>query len=283
MAFKQDWKAVQKAYDAAQFFYDIFWNTRTHGGINYGYWTAQTKSISQATKNLFQLLYQEGVQDTNKQYNILDAGCGVGGMIKYFSTQYTSLQLTGINISHKQLNICRKKNKENNSIFYNQNYLNTTFKDNSFDLIYAIESMFHTAQKDRFLAEMYRILRPSGKLIVGDYFLTNKDYTSEEYAQLKDWWTGYESPPVIHLDQFESLGKATDFDQIQLNDISQAVLPASKRIHNYGQLGVKIAKVLNAFKINIGLDIKNAKATVQQYNSLKDGLWIYGIITLKKN
>ena len=48
--------------------------------------------------------------------------------------------------------------------------MNTSYKKNFFDRIFTLESVIYSPNKKEFVKEMYRILKPNGKIIILDIF-----------------------------------------------------------------------------------------------------------------
>ena len=101
---------------------------------------------------------------------ILDAGCGVGGTSIYLGNKFPNISFTGITISRKQVEMARKfadeRNFNNNTEFLLMDYMNTTFPDDYFDGIFALESISYAPNKRDFIREMHRILKPGGRLVI---------------------------------------------------------------------------------------------------------------------
>ncbi len=57
--------------------------------------------------------------------------------------------------------------------FEQTNYLNTGYPAESFDLVWAIESVCYANNKKEFLQEAFRLLKKGGRLIVADFFKAN--------------------------------------------------------------------------------------------------------------
>jgi ubiquinone/menaquinone biosynthesis C-methylase UbiE len=53
------------------------------------------------------------------------------------------------------------------------NYNNTGFPDNYFDAVISLESISYAKDKKDFVQEMYRILKPGGRLVIIDGFFIN--------------------------------------------------------------------------------------------------------------
>ena len=106
----------------------------------------------------------------DKNAKILDAGCGVGGTCIYLGNKFPNINFIGITISRKQVELARKfakeKNFNNNTNFLLMDYMKTDFPDNYFDGVFALESISYAPNKKAFIEEMYRILKPGGKLVI---------------------------------------------------------------------------------------------------------------------
>ncbi|WP_395751097.1 class I SAM-dependent methyltransferase [Prosthecobacter sp.] len=95
---------------------------------------------------------------------LLDAGCGTGGMLDYLQRRSGDLEVTGIDVAEQAVRCC------------NQRGLTTVrvaavealpFDDASFDAILSLDVLYHSSvNEERALAEMRRVLRPDGLLLM---------------------------------------------------------------------------------------------------------------------
>lgn len=108
---------------------------------------------------------------------ILDVGCGFGGTIASLNERFSNLQLTGVNIDVRQLDRAQstvRASNRNTIAFIEGNAMALPFPAASFDVVLAVECIFHFPERERFLAEAARVLRPNGVLVVSD-FVPNED------------------------------------------------------------------------------------------------------------
>lgn len=117
---------------------------------------------------------------TEKDYVILDLGCGNGVSTAYLSGK----TVVGVDLSLKQL--IRAKKKYPNRNFLVGDATKLPFKSNTFDLIVAINLLHHLSDKtDTGLKECYRVLKKGGKLLTVDPNLTNPfGFTTRELFKL---------------------------------------------------------------------------------------------------
>jgi ubiquinone/menaquinone biosynthesis C-methylase UbiE len=97
-------------------------------------------------------------------FSFLDAGCGNGIYLNFMSDKYPEAKLFGFDFSDTIIPIARK-NAPNTEI--NQGNLEKlTCADASFDLILCTQVIEHLLDDKKGLAELYRILKPGGYLII---------------------------------------------------------------------------------------------------------------------
>ncbi len=105
-------------------------------------------------------------------YLILDAGCGTGN----FSIKLSKMgcHVTGIDISPDMLAIARLKA---NCLFLPIDFIamdmdRLNLPDNCFDGVFSMAAWEFICEPDKAFAELYRVLKPGGKLLIGTI---NKD------------------------------------------------------------------------------------------------------------
>ena len=133
------------------------------GFSNFGYWDKSTINGEEAANQLIDKLISNLPKDQSK---ILDVACGQGGTTKRLSNHFPSAEITGINISEKQLDEARLQSKKCRFVKMNAEVLD--FGDNYFDSILCTEAAFHFKTRESFFKEAWRVLKPGGSLIMTD-------------------------------------------------------------------------------------------------------------------
>jgi len=99
---------------------------------------------------------------------ILDCGCGIGGTMKQIALLYPNTNVYGINVSDGQIKMAEQVLEGlNNCNLSVQDFMNTNYKDNTFDIVYFCESICHN-NFEKVIAESRRILKPNGTLYIKD-------------------------------------------------------------------------------------------------------------------
>jgi MPBQ/MSBQ methyltransferase len=146
--------------------FDFFGFNNQSDFLNFGYWFENTNSHREACENLMEKLLD---CIPEKKGTILDVACGKGATTRHLLKYYKAENVTGINISAKQLQICRKN--ASGCTFRQIDATNLEFPHNSFDTIICVEAAVHFDTREKFLHEAQQVLKPGGRLVLSDALL----------------------------------------------------------------------------------------------------------------
>ena len=141
---------------------------------------------------------------------------------------------TGITLSPVQASRARERAGELNLSqtlnFQVADALSLPFEDDSFDLVWTLESGEHMPDKEQFLAECYRVLQPGGTFLMATWCHrpTNSlagELTTTEKQHLEKIYQVYCLPYVIALDKYEAIAAQCGYQDIHVDDWSTAVAP----------------------------------------------------------
>ena len=105
---------------------------------------------------------------------VLEVGCGRGGGSSYIARYLKPARMVGVDISQNAIKFCRKVHKVANLDYRHGDAEALPFVDASFDAVVNVESSFCYGSLDGFLAEVARVLRPGGYLLLADIRLANE-------------------------------------------------------------------------------------------------------------
>mgnify|MGYP001175081035 CR=1 FL=1 len=271
-------------YDQCEIDYRWLWHLKGQNAMHYGLWYEDTSTLREALFNMNN--YIVDLLDITKDQCILDAGCGVGGTVIHIC-QSNDVVVHGITLSHKQVEKC-KRNADNihlrgRAIFSMQDYCNTSFGSESFDAIYAIESVCHANEKMDFLKEAYRILKPGGVAIIADFFTTQREFEPREAKLLNNWARSWAVPSFENTGTFKGKCNETGFEIVESNNITENIFRSSKRLKNYFFPGLIAHSLLYSLGLRNKIQGKNVWSTYYQHKSLRQNLWEYRVFKLLKN
>lgn len=225
---------IQDFYDASSGLWEQIWGEHMHHGY-YGPTGGQRKDRRQAQIDLIDECLQWAAVTEARE--ILDCGCGIGGSSLDLATRFGA-RVTGITLSPVQANRAGERATAANlggesppcAQFKVADALHTPFADQSFDVIWSMESGEHMPDKVRFLQECYRLLKPGGKLLMATWCHRPTaslagPLTAAEQRQLEWIYQVYGLPYVISLPEYESIAQNCGFRQIHTADWTPAVAP----------------------------------------------------------
>lgn len=231
---------IQQFYDESSPLWERTWGEHMHHGY-YGSTGQHKKNRRQAQIDLI----EEALTwtDVRSAATILDVGCGIGGSTLYLAEKFNA-KAVGITLSPVQAQRAAERATEKGialKAWENFAEVNapavqfqvtdaraTPFPDNAFDFIWSMESGEHMPDKQRFLQECYRLLKPGGTFLMATWCHRSTDnlagaLTSSEKQHL-DWlYQLYHLPYVISLSGYAELAARVGFTDLTTADWSAQV------------------------------------------------------------
>jgi SAM-dependent methyltransferase len=101
--------------------------------------------------------------------DVLEVGSGRGGGASYIMRYLKPQSLTGVDISAKAVTFCNRYHRVDGLRFLPGDAEALPFGDHTFDAVVNIESSYGYGHIERFLGEVFRVLRPGGYFLFADY------------------------------------------------------------------------------------------------------------------
>ena len=221
---------IQQFYDASSGLWEQVWGEHMHHGY-YGPTGKEKKDRRQAQIDLIEeLLKWSGIEQAEQ---ILDVGCGIGGSSLYLAQKFNA-RAVGITLSPVQASRATERAQEaglaTDVQFQVADALDMPFADDTFDFVWSMESGEHMPDKEKFLHECYRVLKPGGTFLMATWCHrpitpATGDLTADEKQHLADIYRVYCLPYVISLPEYEAIAHTLPFQNIRTADWSDAVAP----------------------------------------------------------
>jgi cyclopropane fatty-acyl-phospholipid synthase-like methyltransferase len=270
---------VNEYYDECQVDYSMMWGTDDHLSMHYGYHDDEHRSLEDAVVNLTRVIADRaGISEDDR---VLDAGCGVGGSAVWLA-QNRGARVDGVNINEMQVEKARHGAAERgveNVEFHVADYTDVPFDDDTFDVVWAVESVCHTDDEHAFLQEAKRVLRDDGVLVVADGFLgkPRDEMTDDENEGVDAMLEGMAAPSLATVDEFREALENEGFYDIEFEDKYESVYPSARRMYLLTLVTYPIAKLLRVLGVRSETQTKHLSAAYQQYKMLEKDVWVHGL------
>jgi tocopherol O-methyltransferase len=188
-----DKEKIRDLYDRVSPYTQDLWGMHLH----HGYWMTGKETKESAQIQLVEHLAR--LASLAPGHKILDVGCGFGGSSIYLAKSYDA-DATGITISPVQVEMARKAAASDgvNAKFILMDAEKMKF-DESFDVVWSVESISHYPHKESFFASAAQCLKPGGTLAVIDWFKKER-LAQHEY---KKFTQPIEKGMLVELDTME--------------------------------------------------------------------------------
>jgi ubiquinone/menaquinone biosynthesis C-methylase UbiE len=262
--------------------YQMWWKLDAALAVHYGIWDTKTRTFAEALKNTNKFLMETA--EVESGFRVLDAGCGVGGSAFYLAKERNA-RVTGITLSERQIEYADKKRDElklqDYVDFKLEDYTRTSFASNTFDLIWAIESITSAPDKKLFAKEAYRLLKPGGRLIIADYFKP-ENQVNDPRSWLKKWQDCWSLADFMTVTDYAILFEHEGLDFRKKGNVTANITPSSKYMYRSYLMGAIPSKIYNLFHNTSRYAKTHYKSGKYQYKALKEGLWEYWVLVFGK-
>ncbi len=276
-------KEVADYYNTTQNHYQKWWKLNKHLSLHYGIHEDGIRSFEESLINTNRVLLK--LANITASDKVLDAGCGVGGAALYIAKKKDA-SVTGITLSKKQVELAGQsaaaKGLSNKVNFLLMDYTQTSFPDESFDVVWACESVSSVADKNLFIKEAFRVLKKGGRLILSDFFKTAQNQT-DKHRWVKKWGETWGISNFDTLDLFTEKLYRHGFQKTNSFDYTRKIQKSARRMYYASLMGALPSELYNLTHPRVSRFAKNHyKCGYYQYKALKKNLWKYFVVLAVK-
>ncbi len=141
--------------------------------MNYGYDDPSLKvdlhPDDESNRYSIQLYHRLAAAINLKNKDIVEIGCGRGGGLSYVTKTFSPARALGIDLEKRAVLFAGNYHKEEGLTFMQGDAQKLPLENNSFDALLNVESSHRYQDFDRFLSEVYRVLKPDGYFLYTDF------------------------------------------------------------------------------------------------------------------
>jgi SAM-dependent methyltransferase len=144
--------------------------------LNYGYTSVdpddpklQLEPADESDRYSIQLYHRVATGSPIAGKDVVEVGCGRGGGASFAVRYLRPASYTGIDLSARSIEVCRRRHKLPNLKFLQGNAEDLPLPSQSCDVVLNVESSHCYPSFERFTKEVSRVLRPDGRFLFADF------------------------------------------------------------------------------------------------------------------
>lgn len=228
-----------------------FWNKTTDAWrriwgphIHHGFYEEGLKQTPQdAQENL--LLKIAEILKITPQSRILDVGSGMGGSSIFLAKNFHA-NVTGITLSQKQIQIAQdevqRQNVTNVDFAIDDALSLNLFQDKAFDLVWSLESCEQFYDKDLFLKQAFRVLKPGGRLMLATWCSDREMYIGKMAKQYHQLCRAFDLPYMPTMDFYQRILSKNHFK-------IEHVFDWSREVKKSWEVGISLVNAYNFLQL----------------------------------
>jgi len=258
-------------YNETEQDYKSIWHHKLEGppALHFGYYDDKATKHRDALYRVNEILAD--LADIRPGDKVLDAGCGLGHAAIWLARERGAVA-TGISIVKEQTEkaaaYAAASGVEGVS-FVHADYLKTPFDNESFDVVWGIESVCHAPDKSLFYNEAFRLLRPGGRLVLADSFRGARLLPARDEKLLHKAFSGWQIPDIDTPAEHTSHAKNAGFETVRIIDVSEHMWTSYKNIRRHARNFHWFGYILLWLGIINRVRLNNVKSSGRQAEALK--------------
>jgi cyclopropane fatty-acyl-phospholipid synthase-like methyltransferase len=276
-------KTTAEYYHQTWLDFRLLWLNSSNWALHYGYWDETTHNHPESLLNTNRVLAANAQPQPGMR--MLDCGCGVGGTAIWLAEHY-DVTVLGITVTPDQVALgnryAAKRGLSDRVHIEIQDFTQIALPDNTFDIVYGLDSINYARSKKQYLSEAFRVLKPGGRIVVMDFFRADRALTPTEHCLQESWLEGWVVPHLSSLPEFASYAEEVGFIDVTQQDCTPNVQRSSQRMYRMAMICYPFAAAMHRVGLRNDIAHGNVRAARDQYRAMRKGTWVYGIATGNK-
>lgn len=264
-------------YDETAWEYRVFWSDVN---LHYGFHDDGATSHGDAMDNSNRIYADKLAVDEST--TVLDVGTGRGGFPIHVAAEYGAT-VHGIDIDpthvREATQNARERDVSGSTAFSVGTYHDVPYPDDTFDAVSGIETVCHSSRKERVLEELRRVLKPGGRLMISDGFVSRTELTEPEAEKLRTVLDGWAVPDIARIGEFRELLEEFGFTNVTFHDHYERIIPSSRRQRWLSLTVTPLLAIASALGVKSESAVAQGITLYHQYEILERGIAVHGDFT----
>lgn len=275
-------------YDRSSQLWEDVWGEHMH----HGYYVPEdrTDHVQAQIDLIDEVLKWANVPEDGSNGNVptkcVDVGCGIGGSSRHIAGKY-GCTANGITLSPYQAGrgneLAKEQGLDHLASFQVADALEMPFENNSFDLVWSLESGEHMPDKEKFVNELFRVAMPGGRIIIvtwchRDLLPGEPGLSKKEEKLLAKINRAYYLPRWCSVDDYVKILEKNGAKDIKREDWSYIIAPFWKAVI---KSSLNLKSVYGLLKSGFSTQ-RGAYAMFLMLRGFNKGLIKFGLITCTK-
>jgi sterol 24-C-methyltransferase len=182
---------------------------------------------------------------------VLDAGSGMG-VVACEVAGLTGASVTGIDILDFNVGRATARSHElgvsDLVSFEEMDYSELSFPENYFDAVYTCETLVHAIDPGRVLSEFYRVLKPSGRVVMLEYSRTPANAMPDQANRAFEKINALAAMPafqnVFLHGALADLLRMQGFEEIREEDLTPNIMPMLRTFNRVARVPLEIVRLM---------------------------------------
>jgi len=268
-------------YDRSSKLWEDVWGEHMH----HGYYIPEDRTDHiQAQIDLIDEVLKWG--NVTKATSVVDVGCGIGGSSRHIARKF-GCETKGITLSPYQAErgneLAKEQGVSDKASFQVADALDQPFDDDSFDLVWSLESGEHMPDKKKFVDELFRVATPGGRILIvtwchRDLNDGETSLTKKEQRMLARINRAYYLPKWCSVKDYVDLLNAKGATDVRREDWSYIIAPFWKAVI---KSSLNLRNMLGVLKSGFST-LRGAYAMLLMLRGFNMGIIKFGLVTCIK-
>jgi tocopherol O-methyltransferase len=259
------------------------WMNADNRSLHFGYWDRSIKNHPASLTRMREELARRC--EVRPADVCLDAGCGVGGTAMWLAKTHRA-RVIAVTIVPDQARRVRRyaavRNLESLVQSVEGDFHSLGLRSGSVDVAYSQEAICHATDKRGVLAELVRVVRPGGRIVLAEYFLSHPPQTDRERQLMDAWLADWMMPNLVTAEEFKGWAEELGLVDAAINDLTPFVARSLRRLHRISSILYPIESSLHRARLRSDVQHGNIRGSVLQWKAAQQDLWLYGVFSARR-